>query len=208
MDGLLLFDWRTQPGNEFFHVWRTRNLGPALGNPVVQMYSTVSTNPFNIRELRLERGVLQIKDGPCFRTFRNAEISFRDQSDCNPNIRCRRRNRRDALQKLPGGGGGRDDDPGPGPTDCGDAKEACSAAKTAWSSLSSRAWTCDLRLPTPAPPPPPPKAGCPPSCDIIQKVPHASKSCRFDEPPAGCDWAFADDNNEKCRAEIQRCSAP
>lgn len=200
MNGLLLFDPLHQQGNEFFQVWRTRNLGPTLGNPIAQMFTTVD----GIRELSFQRGLLQIKDGPCFRTFSSDEVSLRAQSDCNPNSPCFER--RDAM-RGPGDDGPRI------PCDRGEKtaiKNACTKAKAAWNSLkNSRSWNCDLNLPVPGapppPPPPPPPPGCPPDCDIITHIPRTSKSCQFDDPPLGCFWEAADENNKKCKAERKRC---
>ena len=203
---LLLFDYRNPHGNEFFQVWRTHNLGPALGNPIAQTFTTVSPT---VRELPFQLGMLQIQDGPCFRTFTNAEISFRAQSNCNPRAaQCHAR--REAMPPT----NPKSDEPGPtGPRiPCDKEKDAtvkeCNAAKSAWASLDGRGWTCDLNLPIPPGPPPPPKAGCPPGCDIINLVPQTSHSCLFDEPPLGCDHAAAAAANAECKKKIQFCSSP
>ena len=195
MNGLLLFDSNNRQGNEFFQIWRSRNLGPSLGNPIAQMYTTVSS----IRELPFQRGLMQIKDGPCFRTFNNDETSIRAQSDCNPDARCRKR--RDALR-------GPGNDP-PDPCDTEETKaanKACTDAKATWSSLESRGWACDLNLPVPGAQPAPQKPGCPPACEIIPRVSHTSKSCQFEDPPLGCDWEAADENNANCMDERAKCT--
>ena len=196
MNDLLLFDSAHQRGNEFFQVWRTQNLGSLLGNPIAQTYTTTS----NIRELPFQRGLMQITDGPCFRTFNSDEASIRAQSNCNANAKCL--DSRDALR-------GPGNDP-PTPCDREEAEAAriaCTNAKSAWNSLNARAWTCNLNLPVPGAQPPPQKPGCPPDCEIVPHVSHTSKSCQFDDPPPGCDWGAVDESNAQCRAERARCAA-
>lgn len=207
VDGLLRFDAQNQVGNEFFQVWRTRNLGPSLGNPIAQTYTTL---PTGVRELPFQLGLLQIQNGPCYRTFSSAEVSARALSTCNPNPVCNAR--RDARSPTNPG----PDDPSPGPRiPCSAEEKAaiqneCQDHKAAWAAVSSRAWTCNLNLPVPGQPPQlsTPKPGCPAACSIVASIPPTAHSCQGDSPPKGCDHEGAAAANADCRAKRAFCSSP
>ena len=212
MDPLLLFDVATQKGNEFFQVWRTRNLGPTLGNPTAQMFTTIPADAHNplIRELPFQKGVLQINSGTCFRTFTLNEIALRGQANCNPNAKCLGKRtplcpeNQDCHPETP------QKPPKNPPTSppCTAAQQAaqdaqntaCRNAQASWASLNSRAFTCNLNLPDPSPP-----AGCPVDCEIITLVPAGSKPCGFSDPPPGCDHETALEHNKQCRAKNATC---
>lgn len=211
VNSLLLFDVNHQQGNEFFQVWRTRNLGPQLGNPVAQTYTSISPS---LRELTFQRGTLQIQNGPCFRTFTADEINAREAAKCSTSTTTKCVTKRNPLplmnNKLP-----KDGDPGPsGPSiPCTkDEKtaqaQACQDSKNKWNAISNRAWTCNLGLPIPPPPPPPPKPGCPASCSIERPVPITSHSCQFDDPPIGCNGADLAAANAACKAQQNYCNSP
>lgn len=209
VDSLLFFDVNHQQGNEFFQVWRTRNLGPQLGNPIAQTYTSLSPS---LRELPFQRGTLQIQDGPCFRTFTTDEILAREAAKCSTTAKCFAKR---VPRPLMNTKGPKDGDPGPtGPKEpcTNDEKvaqaQACQDSKNKWNAVSNRGWTCNLGLPVPPPPPPPPKPGCPASCSIERPVPITSHSCQFDDPPIGCNASDLEAANAECKAQQKYCNSP
>lgn len=208
VDSLLLFKRDNQRGNEFFQVWRTRNLGPLLGNPIAQTYTNIPGG--GIRELPFQLGTLQIQDGPCFGTFTSAEITARENSKCSSNPICHAR--RDARPPI---NPPKDGDPGPSgpripcsPDEKAQLGAACQDANNAWAAVSNRAWACNLGLPVPPPPPPPPKPGCPAGCSIIRPIPITSHSCQFVNPPLGCNAEDVKIANGECSAKTKICNSP
>ena len=210
MDKLLFFSPATRQGNEFFQVWRTQKLGPILGNPTAQMFTTLPAVPPNpvLRELAFQKGVLQINDATCFRTFTLAEIDLRAQANCNPNAICIKKREpfcpvnRDCTRPEQ-----EDPDPSP-PASCTPAQQAakdaqnaaCRKVRTDWASLSSRAWTCHLSLPDPTP-----RGACPATCQIMTSRPPNSKPCRSDSPPPECDFEVVEEHNKACEAARAKC---
>lgn len=211
MDELLVFSPATQKGNEFFQVWRTQGLGPILGNPTAQMFDTLPVVPGKpiIRELPFQKGVLQINDATCFRTFTLDEIDLRSRANCNPNAVCIQK-REPLCPKNQDCTGPEHEDPEPNPptTPCTPAQQAAKDAQNAacrkvqsdWASLNNRAFTCHLGLPDPNP-----RGGCPSTCQMMTAKPPNSKPCLSDNPPPECDFEVVEDHNKKCEAERAHC---
>ena len=211
MDDILLFG---APGNDFFQVWKNQYLQPIIGFPLDKDFTTVDDT---IRELPFQRGLLQIKDRACYRTFTIDEAANRPKSVCNPNYPCydkrstsARPRRRSPLppENPPEGGDG---PRVPCSKDEKDARDkACRDAQAEWKALENRPWNCDVTIakPEPVQEPPAPKPGCPPNCDLITIVPLTSKSCQFDNPPKGCDHEAAEANNKECNRLRAACAAP
>ncbi|MCJ1275435.1 hypothetical protein MMC21_003238, partial [Puttea exsequens] len=214
VNALLIFG---APGNAYFWIWKFASLLPTLGNPIARTPSVPTTGEAG-SELPFELGVLQILDlaanPPQFRVFTNAQIAARAAAQCSttPDPVCTDLKPKPRLR-------GRSPTPmqkdGPiikcTPGDKKAQAKQCRDAKAAWAAAQKDApWRSDVTVPKPAAPAPAPpvkpvKAGCPPDCEIVTLVPATSKSCRFDEPPPGCDRAWAEENNRVCRAKMGQC---
>lgn len=95
MKDILPFSPATRKGNEFFQVWRTQKLGPTLGNPTQQTFSVIpalaANPPILTRELTFQKGIMQISDTTCFRTFSTFEIALRSSAQCDPSALCHKK---------------------------------------------------------------------------------------------------------------------
>lgn len=214
MDKLLPFSPATRKGNEFFQVWRTQGLGPLLGNPTAQNFNTLPVVPgkFLTRELPFQKGVLQINNAVCFRTFTLAEIDLRTRATCNPNAICiQKRSPLCPVNRDCEGPEPKDTDPSPGtPPPCNPTQQAatdalnaaCRKAQSDWTTLdNSRTFTCNLGLPDPTP-----ISGCPSTCHMLTLKSPNSPACKSDSPPPDCDFEVVEDLNKKCAAERAHCA--
>ena len=213
MDEILLFG---ASGNDFFQIWKYQYLQPILGFPLEKTYTTVDDS---IRELSFQKGLLQIKDRACYRTFTIDEAANQEKSNCNPdsNYPCHDKRssstrplRRSPLPpEFPNQNGDGPNTPCSVEEKAAKAK-ACRDAKAAWSDLQTRAWICDITIlkPEPVQAAPTPKPGCPPACDLIALVPVTSHSCQLDDPPKGCDHEEAEASNKECNRLRAACATP
>ena len=207
--------YRPDGGYLFFRIWRSKGLVGTLGYPVVKNITHVDGS---VRELRFERGLLQLNSDACFRWFDAAETAQHTVAQCASQAPCpqpppqRRNAATDAgpqpIVKQESCGPNKNPPPPPPPPPCvqaeRDAENArCAAAQAQWrATQAARPFDCDHGLAWTPPP------GCPAECTLLAFVPATSHACAFEGPPSSCNMTQAqvDQHNAACWAERDRCA--
>lgn len=192
-------------GCSHFDIWRYNSqLQAQLGYPTGK--SAVLVGPDESR-LTFQNGALEVQHRSplCYRTFTNAEMSDRRNTCQLLPERCKRSTFARRLIKEPKPGD--DDGPTPGPREpkCNTASikaanDECWQTQVRAAAANGRLWNCNSNIPVPKPLP----VGCPPTCQIVKKIPITAPPCKSKTPPEGC-FEDIETSNELCKKELRRC---